>query len=262
MASGRNVSTAASPSSGSSPSGNSAPQTLPPGPAPVDALAGTAYDRAMIDRYFALDAPFPQFPLAVLAISCLGIGPLLAVYVGLTPGFTPMLLGGGLGLRLFARQVLTDGLLVVYIVNYFGFLVYAASAAPRRRGARRWPVLVVDPPLRAALFVGLHALIYFNSADLFGSFAGDHWLALRVVGPTLARSARFENLEGVYLYATLVGALPIYAVVVDRLLARNGGSGPPAPRRLAAIVLAAALCALCALLVTAIADAIVFLQRS
>ena len=35
--------------------------------------------------------------------------------------------------------------------------------------------------------------------------------ALRVVAPTLARAATFENLSGVYLYATLLASLPAQA---------------------------------------------------
>lgn len=224
----------------------------------------------MIDRYFAIDTPFWQFLLNTFVVSCLCLFPLLLVYVGLTPGFGPMLMGDGLALRLFLRQVVTDGLLVVFIVNYLGFFVFSVFTAPRGRHDREWLFLVIDPPSRAAIFVFLHGLIYFNSADWFGSFGGDHWQALRVVGPTLARSALFANLEGVYLYATISSALPVYAVVIDRLLSRRAAahrtrSGAPArilPRPATAILLAVGLSVVCALLVTAIAITIVHFQPS
>lgn len=224
----------------------------------------------MIDRFFAIDTPFWQFLLNAFVFSSLCLFPLVVVYVGLTPGFGPMLMGGGLALRLFLRQVVTDGLLVVFIVNYLGFLVYAILAAPHGRKERQVLLLAIDPPIRAFSFILLTGLIYFKSADWFGSFNGDHWLALRVVGPTLARSALFANLDGVYLYAILCGALPVYVTAIDRLLPRNPAanrpraaklSHPPSPR-FAAIVLAVALSAVSALLVTAIATAIVYIQPS
>jgi hypothetical protein len=40
------------------------------------------------------------------------------------------------------------------------------------------------------------------------------------VAPTLARSAFFENVSGVYLYATLVSAIPLYVSVIEGWLAQ------------------------------------------
>jgi hypothetical protein len=65
-------------------------------------------------------------------------------------------------------------------------------------------------------------VIYPVSALLFGSFGGDPLQALRVVGPTLAQSAAFENLSGVYLYATLVSAVPLHMALVGEELQRLG----------------------------------------
>lgn len=215
----------------------------------------------MIDRYFAIDTPFWRFFFNTLVISCLCLFPLLLIYVALTPGFGPMLMNDGLTLHLFLRQVVTDGLLVVFLVNYLGFLLYVVLAGPHGRSNRQRLVLVIDPPFRAVTFIFLHGLIYFNSADWFGSFNGDHWLALRVVGPTLARSALFANLEGVYLYATLFSTLPVYTVVIGRLLSRDMAMHRILPQRLTAILLAVGLSAVCALLVTAIAIAVAYLTQ-
>ncbi len=221
----------------------------------------------MIDRYFATDMPFWRFALNTLAVSGLCLIPLLLVYVGSTPGFGPMLLDGGTALRLFLRQVVTNGLLVVFTVNYTGFFLYAALKAERGRDDASALVLLIDPPLRVVLFILLHGLIYFLSADWFRSFGGDHWLALRVVGPTLARSALFANLSGVYFYATLGSAAPVYTVAITQLLANRAGQRTwfspllhALPRRFAAVLLAVALFAACALLLTAVATGIVYLQ--
>lgn len=88
------------------------------------------------------------------------------------------------------------------------------------KGMRRSAVLVLvaDLPVRVAAFFVLHAIIYVLSAQWFGSFGGDRLQALQVVGPTLARAAGFDNISGVYLYATLVGALPLYVVALGQML--------------------------------------------
>lgn len=168
-----------------------------------------------MDRFFRLDLPVLVFARNVLVLSLLGLVPLLAVFVLRTPGFAELLLGNGEALRLFLRQVVTNGLPVVFVVNYASLFFFAALAEGRRLGPGL--VLLGDPLLRVVLFVGLHALIYPLSADWFGSFGGDRMLALHVVGPTLVRSAQFGNISGVYLYATLAGALPLYAAAMTRM---------------------------------------------
>jgi hypothetical protein len=71
----------------------------------------------------------------------------------------------------------------------------------------------------------------------FGSFGGDQLDALRVVGPTLAQAAAFGYLSGVYLYATLVSALPLHMVLVGAAL-RGHGHRDPSIATLALLALA------------------------
>lgn len=152
----------------------------------------------------------------VLLFSLAGLLPVLVLYIALSPGFTTALAGGGSALGRFLRQVLTNGLPVVVMVNYVGFFLFALSH--ERSGSGRDPgdYIVVDFFSRLGIFVGLHALIYVVSADWYGSFGGSRATALRVVAPTLARSALFENVSGVYLYATLVSAVPLYVSAARR----------------------------------------------
>lgn len=164
-----------------------------------------------MERYFALEMPAARFARNTLIVSALGLAPLLFLYIVLTPGFASHLMGGGPALGRFLRQVLTNGLPVVFIVNYAGFFLFAWMNARHPDGRSRALIVLIDLPLRVVLFIVLHAIIYVFSADWFGSFGGSRLTALRVVGPTLARSALFENLSGAYLYATLVSALPLYA---------------------------------------------------
>lgn len=136
--------------------------------------------------------------------------PVLALYVALTPGFSAHLAAGGPALGRFLRQVLTNGLPVVVIVNYVGFFLFALSHEKSENGRDPATYIVFDFFGRLGLFVVLHALIYVISADWYGSFGGSRTTALSVVAPTLARSALFENISGVYLYATLTSAIPLY----------------------------------------------------
>jgi hypothetical protein len=207
-----------------------------------------------MERYFALDMPALQFLRNTLVASVLGLVPVLALYVALTPGFGAMLLAGGPALSLFLRQVLTNGLPVVFVVNYFGFFLFAWITATRPPGRGAAAVLLLDLPVRLAVFVLLHAVIYLLSADWFGSFGGSRATALRVVPPTLARSAMFENLSGVYLYATMISALPLYAAAFERM-GRLRGALARFPGRSGPVLLAVALFGLFALALTGIATA-------
>jgi hypothetical protein len=212
-----------------------------------------------MQRYFALDMPAVRFARNTLVASLLGLLPLLVVYVAATPGFAAQLMGGGPALARFLRQVFTNGLPVVFAVNYAGFFLFA-WVSDRHPGARgRALVLLVDLPLRVVLFVILHAVIYTVSADWFGSFGGSRLTALRVVGPTLAQSALFQNISGVYLYATLVSALPLYVAVIERS-DRLGKLSRRFPARAIAVLTALGLFGLFAVLLTAVAKLIVRLQ--
>lgn len=211
-----------------------------------------------MERYFSLDMPAAQFARNTLIFSTLGLVPSLCLYVALTPGFAAHLAGGGPALGRFARQVLTNGVPVVFVVNYAGFFLFAWIIARRPDGPSQALFLLIDPPLRVSLFIVLHAVIYTISADWFGSFGGSRLTALRVVAPTLARSALFENLSGAYLYATLVSALPLYVSLLQ------SSDGPRffrrLPGRIGAVLIAIALFGSFALALTVVAVLIVRLQ--
>ncbi|NNF70700.1 MAG: hypothetical protein HKN02_00740 [Rhodobacteraceae bacterium] len=213
-----------------------------------------------MERFFSTDMPSLNFLRNVLLFSLAGLLPVLALYVLLSPGFASALAEGGPALGRFLRQVLTNGLPVVVIVNYVGFFLFAHSR--RGPGNDRDPAtyIIVDFAARIALFFGLHALIYVLSADWFGSFGGSRATALRVVAPTLARSALFENISGVYLYATLVSALPLYVSAITRSpsLRRIVGVFPNQTGPIAVALLVFLVAAAC---LTALASAFVRLQN-
>ncbi|WP_299755408.1 hypothetical protein [uncultured Boseongicola sp.] len=210
-------------------------------------------------RFFSLEMPFVRFVRNVALMSVASLVPVLVLYVALSPGFGAMLLNGGPALSRFLRQVITNGLPVVFVVNYISLFLFGWM--------NTWPtgkrdaafVVLIDVSARLAAFVLLHVLIYVLSADWFGSFGGSRMTALSVVAPTLARSALFDNISGVYLYATLVSALPLYVAVIERSV-WFGGLARSFPGRSGSFLLAFALFAVFVLLLTGVASAIVYLM--
>jgi len=163
-------------------------------------------------KHFSSQLPFGQFCWNLMVLSILSLLPFLIVFVALTPDFAKMLVTNPTALGRFSQQVITNGLPVVYIVNYIGFV---ASSGPLQRVNPSAPHKIsLDSFARACTFVVVHILVYVFSADWFGSFGGDRLAALSVVGPTLERSYLFENLSGVYLYALLPGTVITYWVAI------------------------------------------------
>ncbi|WP_333684810.1 hypothetical protein [Pontibaca methylaminivorans] len=169
----------------------------------------------MMKRFFTIDMPAVRFAWNTLVFSLLSLLPVVIIYIVVTPGFGGMLAGGGLSLSRFLRQIATNGLPVVFVVNYVSFFLFALIATKPNRDYGIRLVLLVDLPVRVFGFIALHAVIYVLSADMFGSFGGSRATALRIVAPTLARSILFENISGAYLYATLVSGLPLYVTAIE-----------------------------------------------
>ncbi|MEQ9038842.1 MAG: hypothetical protein RIE24_10845 [Silicimonas sp.] len=212
-----------------------------------------------MERYFSTDMPGAHFVRNVLLFSLAALIPVLFLFVFRAPGFGSALFGGGPALGRFLRQVATNGLPVVFVINYVSFFLFAV--AQQRTGRHRDPSMfvLVDIGVRIFLFLALHALIYTFSADWFGSFGGSRKTALSVVAPTLARSAYFENISGVYLYATMVSALPLYVTTIKQSQAlrpyiRLG------PRNAAVTILALLSFAFSVVLLTVVAEAIAYWQ--
>lgn len=210
-------------------------------------------------RLFSLAMPFSRFALNTALVSLVSLTLLLVLYIALRPGLAGMLMEGGPALSRFLRQVVTNGFPVVFAVNYMSFFHFALlnDRGPGPRDAIR--VVLVDLPARIIVFILLHAIIYVVSADWFGSFGGSQATALRVVAPTLARSALFDNISGVYLYATLVSALPLYVSALEGL-PRFSDRSRPLRSRTGAVLAAVLLFALFVLALTLVAILIVRLQ--
>lgn len=185
----------------------------------------------------------------------------LTLFVVTTPGFGSMLVGGGYPLSRFLRQVVTNGLPIVFILNYVSFFLFARIMAKPRPSYGISLVFMVDLPVRAVGFITLHAVIYVFSADLFGSFGGSRETALRVVAPTLVRSVFFENISGAYLYATLASALPLYVAAIETS-DKLAGFARKLPGRSGNLLIAVAFFVFSVLALTAFAAMLIWWQTS
>lgn len=224
----------------------------------IDCILQT-WQPAHMQNLFSANMPGLRFVINVMAFSLVALVPVLLIYVMRTPGFSSALMDGGPALSRFLRQVLTNGLPVIFIVNYVGFFLFAVLNEKGTNSVIRRYSFFFDVVIRVALFLVLHAFIYVLSAGWFGSFGGSRATALSVVAPTLARSALFENISGVYLYATLVSALPLYVTAAGKspILRPFIGLFPKSIGAVSVALLAFLLAAVC---LTAIAAVILRLQ--
>lgn len=181
------------------------------------------FDR--FDRHFHTRLPAARFARNTVLLSLAGLVPALGLYISLTPGFWGHLAGAPGALGPFLRQLLTTGLPVVLAVNGVALLLFARVRAGLLRPVA---ALGLDCAGRPGLFAVLQGAIFVASALLVGAFGGDAGQALGVLGPTLARAAGFGNLAGVYIYATLVSALPLHMALLARAFEDRGRPVPPA----------------------------------
>ena len=200
-------------------------------PATPDVLAEYRFE-----RYFSPRLDFGRYCWNLMLLSVASIVPFLVVFVLHTPDFATTLIHYPAAASRFLRQVFTNGIPVVFIVNYVGFLLAVHGKQCEQMSAAVY--LASDSAVRALTFVAMHILIYVLSADWFGSFGGNRLTALKVVGPTLSKSYLFESISGVYLYALLPGAIISHLAVIankQKDLQRRRQSLPVAPILVAVI---------------------------
>ncbi len=171
------------------------------------------------DRHFSIRLPAGRFIGNTLLLSIGGLLPVLALYIAGTPGFWGHLAGTRGAFGPFLRQVVTNGLPAVVAVNWVGLILFARL---RAQTLGPFAVLTLDFGARIVLFALLHGAVFAVSALVFGAFGGDPAQAIAALGPTLARAAAFGNLAGVYLYATLVSALPLHMALIAAILEGRG----------------------------------------
>lgn len=179
---------------------------------------------AWFDRHFSIGLSAGRFIRNTLLLSIAALVPVLGLYIARSPGFAGHLAGTEGALGPFLRQILTNGLPVVLAVNWAALILFARARAGAIRPSA---ALALDFAARIGLFAALNGAVFVASALVFDSFGGDPSQALGALGPTLARAAAFGNLAGVYLYATLVSALPLHMTLIAILVAERGHRDAP-----------------------------------
>lgn len=176
----------------------------------------------LMNRLFPTDIGFVRLALQTFVASLLAMFVVLALFVVKTPVFLETVMQDRALALAVMRQVMANGLPIVFLINLVGFSNFGALA--HRHDAERGAAATIGMDLltRGFLFFALHALSYYLAAVSYGSFGGDPATALRVVAPTLVGAALISNLAGVYLYATAISALPFLMLALGKA-AREGG---------------------------------------
>lgn len=82
---------------------------------------------AWFDQHFSVRLPFTRFARNTALLSLLGLVPVLILYIALIPGFWSHLTTSDAALARFVRQILTNGLPVVFTVNAVSLIMFSRS---------------------------------------------------------------------------------------------------------------------------------------
>lgn len=125
----------------------------------------------------------------------------------------------------------------------------ATEGAPSVRPRGLVGLVIADLAVRFAALVAVTAASFSFFADVAGSFGGSARTALDAIPETLAYALGFRGLSGIYVYAALFSAFPLYLALMVALSARSrvfaglwrgyGPAGTDRPVRFFGTVLAA-----------------------
>lgn len=144
----------------------------------------------------------------------------LTIYTARTTSLYDQLLTKG-----FLTQFIGNGLLITFAINCFLFAQYnnllASFVASSILRNLLW--IFSDICVKAFLFIGLTTLIYISFALTTNAFGGDVRDAISAVPITIWKALFFENLTSVYIYSMLLSSVPIYLVVLIKLMILHPG---------------------------------------
>ncbi|MEM9311509.1 MAG: hypothetical protein AAGA34_08685 [Pseudomonadota bacterium] len=173
----------------------------------------------VIRRYFPGRHALGTYLPNVLLLSALSLAAVNFVYWTNTGGFQNQFATGA-STRVFLSQLVFDGLLKVFIVNWIAMLAYESYitriASFGLVGCMG--LVMMDVVLRLGLFLLVSAVIWSGFVAIFGSFQGDFQSAYEALPQTVRGATSFGNLTGTYIYANAIGALPMLLVVTLRIL--------------------------------------------
>ncbi len=166
----------------------------------------------IMDKYFSIKLPAVKFVLNTFIFSSAAAAVLFIAYTAMHPGFSMQLLEDKTARALFFRQFFLDGIVTIFVVNYMGFVTYACFVETKKDNYnfKLHYLIMIDIFARVLSFFIVTSIVYLIFAHWFGSFEGDEVLALKTVSLTLVDAVTFDNLTGIYLYATAISSLPLF----------------------------------------------------
>jgi hypothetical protein len=173
-----------------------------------------------LDDYFSPKNGKWNFLLSVFLLTVFSLLFFLAIYTARVTSLVDQLLTKG-----FLAQFIGNGLVITFVVNYFIFTQYKnlISIFVKDSILKNLLWILADICLKCILFIVLTGLIYAAFAVLSGAFRGSVVNAIGAVPITIWNALFFENLTSVYIYSMLLSSLPIYLVVIIKLMIYSGG---------------------------------------
>lgn len=185
----------------------------------------------LLEPFLSHNEPALKFIRQVFFISLISLLVLLFVYVIRVPEILQQVRtrdGENLNWSPIVRHILLNGLSVVFFVNYLSYFLYPWVIRWFRRDASSGRVILIavfDVLFRIVLYFVFSAIVYSLFATMFGSFGGSVTTAVSSVFSTFLYSVSLGNLAGVYFYAAMVGAFPIYTLAIARAFTSRGKFG-------------------------------------
>jgi hypothetical protein len=164
------------------------------------------FSQSTFHKHFSTELPFLKFCRNLILLSVFSLLPFLIVFVALTPEFAKMLMTNTAALGRFSRQVVTNGLPAVFVVNYVGFVATSRFCEKANVSARNH--ILLDGSVRGGVFVGLHVL-YMSFQQTFmvhlAVTAGLHFASWvrRLSGPICSKTSRASTFMHFFQEPTL-----------------------------------------------------------
>jgi len=170
---------------------------------------------AVLDRIFGTDAFSLRFIGAALLLSLLSFLLFFATYLIRMPVFADSLMGDGYQRHAVGGQLLTMFVPMNVFITYLG-LAYCRDVVlqvERRGRPARLPLfLAKDLFMKVAIVLLAMGLVYLALTPR-GSFSGPGAALLAVPG-VFWGALRFQNLNCVYIYSSIVSSLWLWAVLL------------------------------------------------
>ena len=177
---------------------------------------------AVIERWFYRGITKSKLLTISFCLSVVSTFLLLVPYVSLRPGLWSALYNDSVLRGHFLSQIALSGFPIVLALNLLGFQRVVEWVDRQNPESHLATEVTLEVVTRMFFFFGLHFVIFYAAATVFGSFGGNPAHALAAVAPTLQGAAWLGNLSGVYFYATAVSAVPLYMLQI-RAHKRRGG---------------------------------------